>query len=65
MNRKTQRLLEKKLGVDFPFDKFLALLGYYSKTMQLDVNSFMVYLLKKYIPIHYEEVSLYYDFTEV
>lgn len=55
MNRKTRRILEKKLGQDFPFDKFLALAGYYNKSLEMDLDEFMTFLLKKYIPILYEE----------
>ena len=55
MNRKTRRILEKKLGSDFPFDKFLALMGYYNKVFDLDVNEFMIFLLKQYIPILFDE----------
>lgn len=55
MNRKTRRILEQKLGQDFPLDQFLALMGYFSHTMKLDVNSFMVFILKRYIPVMYEE----------
>lgn len=55
MNRKERRLLEKKLGADFPLDKFLALMGYFSKTMKLDITSFMLFILKRYIPIMFDE----------
>lgn len=55
MNRHARRILEKKLGEDFPLEQFLALMGYYNKSLGLDVNEFMIFLLKKYIPIDYEE----------
>ncbi len=43
MNRKTRRILAKKIGEDFLLNKFLALMAYYNKTMHLDVNEFMIY----------------------
>lgn len=55
MNRKMKRVLEKKLGSDFPLEEFCALLAYYSKTMELTPDSFMIYLLKRYIPELYAE----------
>lgn len=55
MNRRTRRLLERKLGEDFPFVEFTALLGYYKHTMNLDTTEFMVYVLKRYIPTLYNE----------
>ena len=55
MNRKMKRVLEKKLGADFPLEEFCALLAYYSKTMELTPDTFMIYLLKRYIPELYAE----------
>lgn len=65
MNRKARRVLEKKLGSDFPIDKFLALAGYYNHNLDLDINDFMIFLLKKYIPILYDEVSSFGGFDNV
>lgn len=50
MNRKTRRILEKKLGQDFPLDDFIFLMEYYSK-LDLTIDDFMILLLKKYVPI--------------
>ena len=50
MNRKTRRILEKKLGSDFPIDDFLFLMEYYSK-LDLTIDELLVLLLKKYVPI--------------
>lgn len=61
MNRHEKRLLEKKLGEDFPLAEFTALLGYYNKTMSLSTTDFMLYLLKRYIPILYDEKRIYFD----
>lgn len=55
MNRKMKRALQKKLGDDFPLEEFCALMAYYSKTMELTPDSFMIYLLKRYIPDLYAE----------
>ena len=60
-NRKLRRILEKKLGEDFPLAEFLALLGYYNKVQHLDANSFMVYLLKTYVPEHYNKMLPYLE----
>lgn len=61
MNRHERRILEKKLGEDFPIMEFTALLGYYNKTMKLSSSEFMIYLLKRYIPILYDEKRIYFD----
>lgn len=61
MNRKARRALEKKLGTDFPLDEFLALMGYYNKTMHLSADEFMVYLLKRYVPVLYDEKRIYFS----
>ena len=53
MNRKTRRLLEKKLGEDFPLDEMMSLMWYYGK-LDLNVEDFFIFLLKKYIPIEYK-----------
>lgn len=55
MNRHTRRLLEKKLGSDFPLAEFTALAGYYKYNLDLNPDEFMIYLLKKYIPELYAE----------
>lgn len=52
-NRKTRRILEKKLGSDFPISEMLALMEYYSK-LDLNIEDFFIILLKKYIPIDYK-----------
>lgn len=61
MNRKARRLLEKKLGEDFPITEFLALMGYYNKTMHLSTDEFMIYLLKRYVPVLYDEKRIYFS----
>lgn len=61
MNRKARRILEKKLGEDFPIEEFLALMGYYNKTMKLSADEFMIYLLKRYVPILYDEKRIYFS----
>lgn len=50
MNRKTRRILEKKLGSDFPIDDFLFLMEYYAK-LDLSIDELLILLLKKYVPI--------------
>lgn len=52
-NRKMRRILEKKLGADFPITEMLALMEYYSK-LDMNVEDFFIILLKKYIPIDYK-----------
>lgn len=55
MNRHTRRLLQKKLGEDFPLSEFCALAGYYKYNLDLNADEFMIYLLKRYIPDLYAE----------
>ena len=53
MNRKVKRALQKKLGTDFPFNEMLALMQYYA-VLDLNIEDFFIFLLKKYIPIEYK-----------
>lgn len=57
MNRKLRRILSKKLGEDFPLDKFFAIIGYYGK-LDLEPTEAIIFFLKTYVPIAYDELDL-------
>lgn len=57
MSRKLKRILQKKLGEDFPIDLYIALLN----ASGLSPADYQIFLLKKYIPVEFKEV---FDYEE-
>lgn len=60
MGRKAKRLLQKKLGDDFPLDQYLAVLG----ASGLSPADLQIFILKKYIPVEFNELGLEVDINE-
>lgn len=57
MNRKTKRLIQSKLGCDFPLDKFIAVYGYYAKSFSMSLDDFIVKVVREYTEAKYEEIA--------
>lgn len=57
MNRKAKRLIQNKLGADFPLDKLLAVYGYYSKSFSMSLDDFMIKVLREYTEEKYKELA--------
>lgn len=57
MNRKAKRLIQNKLGQDFPLDKLLAVYGYYAKSYNMSLDDFMIKVLREYTEEKYQELA--------